>query len=180
MYNPESLVLNSSPRVQLRDESHCRIRPVSAGDRDFLADCFLRMSPDSRRMRFFAAKSELSEKDLDFLTSADGVDHIALGAIRLNVSGGETEALGFVRCIRLEQVPESAEVSIAVTDEAQRRGVGTALLERLMAVACSAGVRRFVGQTLVENHRMRALARRTGGTARGDGDGVLEHEWSLQ
>ncbi len=179
MYNPESLVLISSPWVQLRDGSHCRIRPVSAGDRDLLADCFLRMSPDSRRMRFFAAKSELSKKDLDFLTSADGFDHIALGAMTLNAQGKDTEALGFVRCLRLEQVPDSADVSIAVADQMQRHGVGSALLERLMTVARSTGIRRFVGQTLVENHGMRALARRTGSIARWQDDGVVGHEWSL-
>lgn len=180
MYNPETLVLSSSPCVQLRDESYCRIRPVSAGDRDFLADCFQRLSPDSRRLRFFAAKSELSERDLSFLTSADGFDHIALGALTLNTQGEETEALGFVRCLRLEQVPDSADVSIAVADQVQRRGVGAALLERLMVLAHSAGIRHFVGQTLVENHGMRALARRTGGISRWQGDGIVEQEWSLR
>ncbi|MCG6861299.1 MAG: GNAT family N-acetyltransferase [Chromatiaceae bacterium] len=130
-------------------------------------------------MRFFAAKSGLSEQDLDFLTSADGSDHIALGAVRLNALDEEAEALGFARCIRLDHAPESAEVSIGVADRVQRRGVGSALLERLRVAARAAGIRRFVGQTLLENHGMRALAKRTGGIARWQGDGVVEHEWSL-
>ena len=179
MCNPELPVLDSSACVRLRDDSSCRIRPVSAGDRGFLTDCFSRLSPDSRRLRFFAAKSELSDQDLDFLTSADGIDHIALSAVTVNDQGEEAEALGFVRCLRLEQVPDSADVSIAVADQVQRRGVGSALLARLMAVARSAEIRHFVGQTLFENHGMRALARRTGGISRWQGDGIVEHEWSL-
>lgn len=145
--------------VWLRDGTSCRIRPIGADDGMFLADCFAGLSPESRRLRFFGAKPVLTARDIVFLTSADGRDHIALGAVRLNDAGEETEALGVVRCIRAEPGVESAEFAIAVVDAAQGCGVGRALVTRLVEAARRQGITEFHYEVLAENKRMRALAR---------------------
>ena len=44
--------------------------------------------------------------------------------------------------------PAAAEVSFAVADELQGRGIGTRLLEQLAALAAAHGVERFVAQVL--------------------------------
>jgi hypothetical protein len=89
----DSLFLNTdaNPHFNLRDGSVCRIRPIDKGDRQLLQAGFQRLSPNSRRMRFFSVKKALTESDLDFLTNPDGRDHIALGAVRLDAQGNEVE-----------------------------------------------------------------------------------------
>lgn len=179
MYDPSHFFADASRRVRLRDGSYSRIRRSSAMDRPLLAQCFQRLSPDSRRRRFFTSKPTLSEDELDFLTGADGRSHMALVAVGLGTSGEETHALGFTRCIRLAQAPETAEMSIAVADETQRLGIGAALLDQLTAVARSRGIRRLFCEVLADNHGMRALAKRAGGKPHWNGDGTVEYDWRL-
>ena len=50
--------------------------------------------------------------------------------------------------------PAAAEVSFAVADELQGRGIGTRLLEQLAALAAAHGVERFVAQVLPGNVAM--------------------------
>jgi GNAT superfamily N-acetyltransferase len=179
MYGIGTLFANVSRPIRLKDGSFCRIRPLSRADRHLLVDCFRRLSPSSRRMRFFGVKPGLSEADLDYFSNSDGYDHIALVAVRLNARGEEQGAVGFARCFRLENDLTSAEVSLAVADDVQRLGAGAALLGQLTRVAQRAGVRRFLCEVLAENRGMRALASRMGGVCRWQGDGMVEYAWPL-
>lgn len=179
MYDSGIFFMGASRRVRLRDGSYCRIRRSTGRDRHMLAECFGRLSAESRRRRFFAAKPTLSAKELDFLTGADGHSHIALVAVKLGARGEETKALGFTRCIRMAESSETAEMSIAVADEAHRLGIGSALLDDLTRVARPQGIRRLFCEVLADNHGMRALAKRAGGTPRWNGDGTVEYDWSL-
>ena len=179
MFDPSTLFADTSRYARLLDGSRYRIRAISKTDRHLLVAFFERLSPNSRRMRFLAAKRSLTEKDLDFLTSTDGYDHIALAAVKMSASGQEEQALGFARCIRSGQAPELAEMSIAVADEVQRLGVGSALLDQLKRLAGSVNIRRFVCEALAENPGMRALATQMGGEVRWNGDGIVEYEWPV-
>lgn len=178
MFDPRNLFVNTPRHSRLQDGSYCRIRPLSARDRHLLIEFFEHWSPDSRRMRFLGAKRKLTEGDLDFFTSADGLDHIAFVAIRLGRLGDEAEPLGFARCLRL-QAKEFAEMSVAVADGVQRQGVGSALLGQLTRSARYAGIRHFVCEALADNPGMRALASQRGGSARRHEGGTVEYEWPL-
>lgn len=158
---------------------HLRIRPSGHADRERLDRCFRTLSPESSRLRFFATKRALSEKELDFFSGADGGDHIALAAIRLDVRGQEQEALGFVRCVRLTPGGPCAEFSITVLDAQQGQGLGTALAEALMQAAQAAGIQELCFEVLADNMAMRKLARRMGGTPRRMEDGTLEFDCAL-
>ncbi|MCG6860588.1 MAG: GNAT family N-acetyltransferase [Chromatiaceae bacterium] len=179
MFDLNILSADTPRQARLRDGSLFRIRALAVEDRHLLVELFERLSAHSRRMRFLAAKRSLTEEDLDFLTSADEYDHIALAAVRLNALGEEAEPLGLARCIRFTQKPESAEMSIAVADDVQRSGVGSALLDQLKRVARSVGIRHFVCEALAENPGMRALATRMGGDVHWHGDGTVEYEWPV-
>jgi hypothetical protein len=65
--------------VRLRDGSRVLVRPTLPGDEDLLADGFARLSDDSRRLRFLAAKPSLSPAEVRYFASVDGTDHDAVG-----------------------------------------------------------------------------------------------------
>ncbi len=170
---------DANPQFKLRDGSVCRIRPIEKGDRQLLRAGFQRLSPNSRRLRFFSIKKALTETDLDFLTNPDGRDHIALGAVRLDARGNEVEGLGAARCIRLVPGSDTAELAIVVVDELQGKGIGGRLLRLLGKSARRQGIRRFRCEVLAENNAMRAIAAGLGCDSQRLDDGVLEYDCPL-
>ena len=166
-------------RPRLADGSRYHIRPSGEGDRQLLLDCFEGLSPDTRRLRFFNSKPTLTPGELDYFAGADGQDHIACVAVRLDERGREGEALGFARCVRLSPGSEVAEFSITVIDEAQGQGIGSVVLDHLIGVARDAGIRRFRCEVLAENSGMRSLAQHLGGEPLWLGDGIVEYDCAL-
>ena len=122
------------------------IRQVRPDDKRLIAEGIERLSPESRYRRFFRPLDRLSERDLVYLTEIDHTDHEALAAI--DPESGDL--VGVARYVRGAE-PELAEVSVAVGDPWQRRGVATALLERLAERAREAGITHFVALVLDEN-----------------------------
>ncbi|WP_005224079.1 GNAT family N-acetyltransferase [Marichromatium purpuratum] len=165
--------------VRLRDGSRCLLRALGPEDRDFLLACFAGLSPGSRRLRFCGVKRELNERDLAVLAAIDGHHHLAIGAIRLDERGMPGEPLGVARCIRTAPGADSGELAVEVIDAAQRRGVGTALLQALIGHARAVGIQRLRCEVLAANVGMRALAARLGGRPRWRGGAVLEYEHLL-
>src|SRR5919107_1141837 len=107
-----------------------QIRPIEPGDKPELAAAVGRLSAQSLRRRFLAAKPTLSRAELRYLTEVDGDHHIAFVAV-----DGET-IVGVARCVRLAPGADVAEFAIVVGDECQRQGVGTALAIELAEAAC--------------------------------------------
>lgn len=153
----EEAVLANGTRVLLR-----LVQPT---DRDLLRDGFDRLSPVSRYLRFFAPKTQLTEEELTRLTDLDGVNELALGAVRLT-DGGGPEPLGIARFIRDPADPSTAEAAVTVADSAQGAGLGTLLLARLAEAARERGVVRFSGEFLATNLRVRALIQEACPTAK--------------
>lgn len=129
------------------------IRPIRPEDRSALADGLRRLSPESRYRRFFSPLDKLSEAQLTYLTEVDHHDHEALVA----VEAGTGEGVGVARFVRSEADREVAEVAVAVADDWQGQGIGSALLHRLTERARQEGVSRFSGTILEENRAMREL-----------------------
>jgi GNAT superfamily N-acetyltransferase len=161
MDRPEILILN--------DGAELAVRPIGPEDKAAIQAAFHRMSPESRYRRFFSPLSELSERDLEYLTEIDHHDHEALAAIEPTV--------GIVGVARFVHTKDSlAEASIAVADEWQHRGVGTGLLERLAARAREEGISHFVALVLAENRDALELFDQlaVGGSRERTRDGNLE------
>lgn len=159
----------------LRNGKRYRLRSPRADDKQRVAECFERLSSESRRLRFFAVKKALSESELEFLTLTDGHDHIAVAAIAIDDGGVEGRMVGMARCLRLPTAPDSAELAVAVNDEVQGIGLGHLLIEALIRVAEAEGVKRFELEVLAENSGMRALTERFGGIAERQDDGILHY-----
>ena len=146
--------------MELADGSVIEIRAVQPDDKALLAAGFERLSSESRRRRFFTMKNGLSNEEMRHLTEFDGVDHFAIGAMSAAASELPAGGIGVARFIRSEDDSETAEVSVVIVDEWQCRGVGSLLLEHIIASAAERGVRQIRATALAENIQIRELINR--------------------
>jgi GNAT superfamily N-acetyltransferase len=138
---------------RLTDGTQVLIRPISPDDKWQLQEGLRQLSLETVRRRFLAAKPRFSSSELRYLTEVDGVDHIALVAI--NVTTGRLVASA--RAVRLPEDPEAAEWAIVVADPLQRKGLGTRLMQELVAAARAQGMHRFSALIAGENEAVRRL-----------------------
>jgi acetyltransferase len=142
----------------LRSGHRILIRPIGPHDKDGLLEGLHHMTPESRRRRFFSPMPELSAAQLHYLTEVDYRNHEALVALDADTG----EGIAVARFIRSATEPTAAEMAVAVLDAWHGRGVGTALLEALVARAREEGVERFTASVLAENSPMLDLLRQLG------------------
>lgn len=140
-------------RVTLADGTEVELRLIQPEDAELLRQGFERLSMRSRVGRFHGPKPRLLEHEVRYLTSVDGEQHLALGAVTRGPEGQE-QGVGIARFIRLAHAPEVAEAAITVVDSAQGKGLGRILLERLVDAARERGVERFECRILPGNVAM--------------------------
>jgi len=137
------------------------IRPIRPDDKERLALALSRLSRETIRRRFLAAKPRLSASELRYLTEVDGVRHIALVAV---LEDDPETIVAVARCVRFADAPDTAEMAIVVGDAYQGRGLGRALAVALADAARAVGVERFAATMLADNRAaqrlMRTIARR--------------------
>jgi RimJ/RimL family protein N-acetyltransferase len=138
----------------LRDGTRVLLRPIEPADKDRLTVALSRLSQETIRRRFLAAKPRFSTGELRYLTEIDGRDHIAIVAVLAE----EPESIVAVaRCVRLPDVPATAEFAIVVGDPMQGLGLGTLMARALADTARAAGIRRFAATMLSDNSAVRHL-----------------------
>ncbi len=147
---------------RLRDGRCVWLRAIQPSDRDLLREGLHHLSPESAYRRFFSAKRDLSDGELDYLTQIDFVNHVALVALVDHGSG--PLLVGTARYIveHSETSPESAEVAFVVGDAHQRLGIGAVLLRHLAAIARANGLRALHALVLAENRPMMSVFRKSG------------------
>lgn len=149
----------------LRDGSPVVFRLLRPDDKVLLVEGLGRMSPEARFKRFFSHRDRLSESELAYLTEIDQETHFALAAGRPTDQGSEI-GLGVARFVVLntpadavDAAPRAAEAAIAVVDEAQGKGLGRMLFERLVSAAAERDVAVFRFDVLAENDTMLGLVK---------------------
>lgn len=161
----------------LRDGTRVLIRMVDPDDRAQFVKGFQRLSTRSRYLRFHAAVEELDDRQLDYLTQVDQVDHVAWIAIDLDKP--EHPGVGVARFVRLGDEPEVAEAAVTVLDAYQGRGLGTMLLEVLADAARERGITTFRAYVLGENLTMLSVLDRLGPTRSEPQQGVYQVDVAL-
>jgi RimJ/RimL family protein N-acetyltransferase len=117
----------------LRDGTPALIWPLLSTDRAGLREGFAALSDASRYRRFLSSRTELTEPMLlRLIDGVDGIDHVAL-VLLVVPPGGEDRLVGVARLIRYANEPHAAELAVTVADEFQGRGVGSALVDALLA-----------------------------------------------
>ncbi|MFJ4190807.1 GNAT family N-acetyltransferase [Kitasatospora sp. NPDC089509] len=167
--------------VLLRDGGTARIRPITPGDAGRLVEFYEQVSDQSKYFRFFAPYPRLSDKDVRRFTHHDFVNRVGLAVVVRD---------HFIATVRYDRIDAEgrpsdtgtdAEVAFLVQDAHQGRGVASALLEHIAAVAQERGIRRFQAEVLPENRKMVKVFTDAGYTQRRSfADGVVHLEFDLE
>ena len=161
---PDHLVISPYPHqleehVVTRGGLHMLIRPIKPEDAPLFAALFHKLSPESIYFRFFSPMKRIPAEMLARFTQIDYDRDMALVAIADSDQG--EEMLGAARLIR-DIDPARAEFSIMVADALHGRGIGAALLRKLIAAASGLAIQTLVGFVLPDNTHMLRLGRKTG------------------
>jgi ribosomal protein S18 acetylase RimI-like enzyme len=129
------------------------IRPLRDGDTTTVLAVFERLGAESRRRRFGAAKTHLSQRELALLARVDAEHHVLVAYV-----DGEPRPAGLARLVR---DGDAAEVAFEVADEQHGRGIGSALAGALAEDARAAGIAELHATVAGYNERAMSLLART-------------------
>jgi len=152
----------------LADGATLTIRPAGPEDYEAVKRLHETMSPDNLYFRFFSASKVAAEREAQRVCLGDSPGTVAL----LGLLGDEVVG---VACYDLTTDDNYAEVALAVADDMHRRGVATLLLEHLVSLARTRGVKVFVADVLSDNYAVLHVMSDSGlAVRRRSGDGVVE------
>lgn len=165
--------------VELRDKSRVLFRPIRPEDEPGHYEFHARLTPEDIRYRFFRFVDALPHSEMARLTQIDYDREMAFVAVTLP-EDGPPETLGVVRAVCLPD-NDSAEFSIIIRSDLKGRGLGAALMTKLIAYCRGRGTRQLVGEVLSENAPMLKLMRALGfDIQRTDEGGVVSVTLDMQ
>jgi acetyltransferase len=148
-----------SSTQQLADGTELTIRPIRPEDA-VDEQCFVRcLSSQSRYFRFMQSQNELTPQMLTRFTQIDYDREMAFVATVERAN--ERRQIGVSRYASNSD-GTSCEFALVVADEWHGRGIGTRLMEALIAVARSRGLRSMRGEVLAKNAGMLHLVSKLG------------------
>jgi len=149
------------PRVlELTDGTKVHVRPIVPEDEPLLIEAVAAMSERTVYFRFFSPLKRLPDALAHRLAVVDYNDRFAIVATT-HKPGGKERIVGVARYDRAADT-DVAETAVAVVDQFQRRGLGSALLTILGKVALEHRIKTFTLIVLPENQQMLGLLRKMG------------------
>jgi len=97
----------------------------------------------------------------------------------INVAAFSPEGPIVGHCFLASDGPESAELAVFVRQEVRRRGIGGALVQAVLELACAAGVRRVWTMTAPDNRASLRLQERCGFAVTRSGFDAVDMEIAL-
>jgi acetyltransferase len=144
---------------QPREGPPVLLRPIRPEDAQMEQAFVKGLSEHSRHMRFMNTLRELTPAMLARFTQIDYDRELAIIAVQEN-EGRETE-LGVARYV-MNPDGETCEFAIVVADAWQGKGLARRMLEMLIDVARSRGLRTMIGHILSMNQPMIKLSEKLG------------------
>jgi acetyltransferase len=166
---------------QSHDGTNFTLRPIRPDDEPLMVDFHHQLSEASVYMRFFLPLKldvRVSHERLFTKCFIDYDREIGLVAEWTDENGARQIA-GIARLIR-KHSDNSAEVAFLVADKFQHRGLGTHLLEQVIAIARKEGIDTLEGATLADNYNMKDMFIKAGFRFAPAQDGVATAELRLQ
>jgi ribosomal protein S18 acetylase RimI-like enzyme len=149
------------PRIlELTDGTKVHVRPIVPEDEPLLIEAVAAMSERTVYFRFFSPLKRLPDALAHRLAVVDYNDRFAIVATT-HKPGGKDRIVGVARYDRAADT-DVAETAVAVVDQFQRRGLGSALLTILGKVALEHRIKTFTLIVLPENQQMLGLLRKMG------------------
>jgi RimJ/RimL family protein N-acetyltransferase len=145
--------------LELTDGTKVLVRPIVPEDEPLLHEAVAAMSERTVYFRFFSPLKRMPDALAHRLAVVDYNDRFAL--VATDKPRGKERIVGVARYDRVVNT-DVAEVAVAVIDEFQRRGLGSALLTILGKVATEHGIKTFTLIVLPENQQMLGLLRKMG------------------
>lgn len=136
------------------------LRPIRPEDADAHAAMLSRFTPEDMRFRFFSPMKQLPIEQIVRLTDIDYMREMAV--IVVHEASGQTA--GVARLVRNDTDGKSAEFAVAVDKSFKKFGLGTVLMQSVIAWGKANGVQEIVGQILSDNVPMLAFIKRLGFT----------------
>ncbi|MCK4512573.1 GNAT family N-acetyltransferase [bacterium] len=169
--------------AQLSDVGSVSVRSLRHDDKARLLGLFRRLMRRSIYFRFLGEdKKDVTPDELAYYTEIDFENHVALAACL--TESGEERIVGVGRYIIDEQSKgaKSAEVTFCVADEYQGRGIGTALLDHLVRIARTQGIRTFKGRLFASNSKMFNILENSGFSLKNvsESGGIVHTEFSIK
>ena len=125
------------------------VRPLREGDTATVQAVFDRLGDASRLARFNGLKRRLGEQELRWLATVGPNHHVLVAWV-----DGDPRPAAIARLVRSGG---SAEIAFEVADAYQRRGIGSALAQELVADACLAGIVEVTALVRSDNRAALAL-----------------------
>jgi acetyltransferase len=147
-----------------KDGTPLVIRPIRPEDEPLIAKFHEKLSEQTVYRRYFEhlhLSDRVRHERLTRICFNDYDREIALVAEHVGRGPGDREIVGVARLSKSHTANE-AEFAVLVTDEYQRRGIGTELLRRLAQVGRDEKLHRITGQILRDNYGMLRSSRKVG------------------
>jgi len=135
------------------------VRPLRPRDAGLETGFVEHLSMESRYERFMVTLRELPRSKLQYLTDVDQVRHVAL--VATTDRDGEEAMIGAVRYV-VDSAGSGCEFAVAVDDGWKGSGLAGLLMQTLMNVARSRGLKTMEGSVLATNSRMLKFMRQLG------------------
>ncbi len=144
---------------QLADGTDITVRPIRPEDAKIEQTFVKNLSAQAKYFRFMQSLQELTPQMLVRFTQIDYDRELALIAV-IREKGHEIE-IGVARYMMTPD-GESCEFALVISDEWQKKGIGSRLLTCLMEAAKTKGFKTIEGEVLASNTSMLKLTKKLG------------------
>jgi len=145
--------------VNLKDGNRVLLRPIKPSDATMKQHLFYALSKESVSRRFLGSLKAMPMKRVWPYVVVDYENEMSI--VATVEEGGTENLIGIGSYVRTPHTT-TAEVSFAVRDDWQNRGIGTLLLDHLIEIARKRGLTGFTAWVSINNSRMMHIFKKCG------------------